>query len=187
MIPNEVVREQIFSYLLDTYKENDLSFDSYDIRKKGQMMAYFGDFKPFFQYIADSIHTYASQRDRQKGEAFVHGYTLALTSQCHFYRPISELDNQAGYADIFLRPRHEVFTDMQHSYIIELKYLKSSASDSETNKAAEQARQQICRYADTVNVSENIADTTLHKVIVIYRGVEMVECEEITADSKTIF
>ena len=186
VIPNEVVREQIFSYLLDTYKENDLSFDSYDIRKKGQMMAYFGDFKPFFQYIADSIQTYASQRDRQKGEAFVHGYTLALTSQCHFYRPISELDNQAGYADIFLRPRHEVFTDMQHSYIIELKYLKGGASDSETKKAAEQARRQICRYADTVNVSENIADTTLHKVIVIYRGVEMVECEEITADSKTI-
>ena len=67
-------------------------------------MAYCGDFKPFFQYIADSIYTYASQRDRQKGEAFVHGYTLALTSQCSFYRPISELDNQNGYADIFLRP-----------------------------------------------------------------------------------
>ena len=66
------------------------------------------------------------------------------------------------------------------------RIVASFASDSETNKAAEQARQQICRYADTVNVSENIADTTLHKVIVIYRGVEMVECEEITADSKTI-
>ena len=28
----EEVREQIFSYLLDTYQENDLSYDSYDIR-----------------------------------------------------------------------------------------------------------------------------------------------------------
>ena len=26
VIPNEVVREQIFSYLLETYKDNDLSF-----------------------------------------------------------------------------------------------------------------------------------------------------------------
>ena len=123
VIPNEVVREQIFSYLLETYKDNDLSFESYDIRKKEQYMAYLGDFKPFFQYVADSIYTYASQRDRQKGEAFVHGYTLALTSQCRFYRPISELDNQNGYADIFLRPLYEIFSDMQHSYIIELKYL----------------------------------------------------------------
>ena len=32
IIPNEVVREQIFSYLLDTYQENDLSYDSNDIR-----------------------------------------------------------------------------------------------------------------------------------------------------------
>ena len=27
VIPNQVVREQLFNYLLDTYKENDLSFD----------------------------------------------------------------------------------------------------------------------------------------------------------------
>lgn len=179
VIPNEVVREQIFSYLLETYKENNLSFESYDIRKKEQLMAYRGDFKPFFQYIADSIYTFASQRDRQKGEAFVHGYTLALTSQCRFYRPISELDNQNGYADIFLRPLHEIFSDMQHSYIIELKYLKSQATEAEVKAAVKQAQAQICRYADTVNVNDHIGPTRLHKVYVVYRGVEMVACEEI--------
>ena len=179
IIPNEVVREQIFSYLLDTYKENDLSFESYDIRKKEQLMAYDGDFKPFFQYIADSIYTFASQRDRQKGEAFVHGYTLALTSQCRFYRPISELDNQGGYADIFLRPLHEIYRDMEHSYIIELKYLKSQATDEQLAAAVEQAKLQVCRYADTVTVSESIGQTTLHKVYVVYRGVEMAVCDEI--------
>ena len=176
VIPNEVVREQIFTYLLDAYRENDLEYDSYDIRSKEQRMAYRGDFKPFFQFIADSIHTYASQRDRQKGEAFVHGYTLALTSQCRYYRPISELDNQGGYADVFLCPRHEVFTDMEHSYIIELKYLKSKATDAEVQAAVKEAEAQVCRYADTLNVNERIGHTQLHKVIVVYRGVEMVEC-----------
>ena len=179
VIPNEVVREQIFSYLLDAYKENDLTFDSYGIRKKEQNMAYRGDFKPFFQFIADSIYTFASQRDRQKGEAFVHGFTLALTSQCRFYRPISELDNQNGYADVFLRPRCEVFADMQHSYIIELKYLKSQASEAEVNAAIEQAKAQVCRYAETVNVNDSIGHTQLHKVYVVYRGVEMVACDEV--------
>ena len=181
VIPNEVVREQIYTYLLDNYKENDLSFDSYDIRKKEQRMAFFGDFQPFFRYIADSIHTYASQRDRQKGEAFVHGYTLALTSQCRFYRPISELDNQGGYADIFLRPLHEIFTDMAHSYIIELKYLKSPATDVQVAAAVSEAKAQVCRYADSVNVGRHIGHTQLHKVYVVYRGVEMVACEEVDA------
>ena len=178
VIPNEVVREQIFSYLLDTYKENDLAYDSYGIRKKEQSMAYDGEFKPFFQYIADCIYTFSSQRDRQKGEAFVHGFTLALTSQCRFYRPISELDNQNGYADVFLRPRCEIYRDMEHSYIIELKYLRGNASESEVNAAVKQAEAQVCRYAETVNVSDNIGHTTLHKVYVVYRGVEMVACDE---------
>ena len=179
VIPNEVVREQVFTYLLDTYRENDLVFDSDDIRSREKLLAYRGDFKPFFQYIADSIHTFASQRDRQKGEAFVHGYTLALTSQSRYYRPISELDNQNGYADIFLRPLHEIFTDMGHAYIVELKYLKSQASDADVQTAVEKAKAQVCRYADTVNVDAHIAHTQLHKVYVIYRGVEMVACEEV--------
>ena len=179
IIPNEVVREQIFTYLLDTYSDNNLTYDGYGIRKKEQLMAYCGDFKPFFQFIADSIYTFASQRDRQKGESFVHGYTLALTSLCRFYRPISELDNQNGYADIFLRPRQEIYDDMEHSYIIELKYLNSKATDAQVSSAIEQAKSQVCRYADTVNAKQQIGTTTLHKVYVVYRGVEMVACEEV--------
>ena len=179
VIPNEVVREQIYTYLLDNYHDNHLAADRDELRLLEENMAYDGDFKPFFQYIADSIHTFASQRDRQKGEAFVHGYTLALTSQSRYYRPISELDNQNGYADIFLRPLHEIFTDMGHAYIVELKYLKSQASDADVQAAVEKAKAQVCRYADTVNVNAHIAHTQLHKVYVIYRGVEMVACEEV--------
>ena len=179
VIPNEVVREQIYTYLLDNYHDNHLAADRDELRLLEENMAYDGDFKPFFQYIADSIHTFASQRDRQKGEAFVHGYTLALTSQSRYYRPISELDNQNGYADIFLRPLHEIFTDMGHAYIVELKYLKSQASDAAVQAAIEKAKAQVCRYADTVNVNAHIAHTQLHKVYVVYRGVEMVACEEV--------
>ena len=29
-IPNQVVCEQLFAYILDTYHENDLTFDSYE-------------------------------------------------------------------------------------------------------------------------------------------------------------
>ena len=179
VIPNEVVREQIYTYLLDNYHDNHLAADRDKLSLLEENMAYDGDFKPFFQYIADSIHTFASQRDRQKGEAFVHGYTLALTSQSRYYRPISELDNQNGYADIFLRPLHEIFTDMGHAYIVELKYLKSQASDADVQAAIEKAKAQVCRYADTVNVNAHIAHTQLHEVYVVYRGVEMVACEEV--------
>ena len=179
VIPNEVVREQVYTYLLDNYHENHLYTDSEKISLLEENMAYDGDFKPFFQYIADSIYTFAAQRDRQKGEAFVHGYPLALTSQCRFYRPISELDNQNGYADVFLCPRYEIFTDMEHSYIIELKYLKSQATEAEVKAAIQQAQAQVCRYAEIMNANEHIGHTTLHKVYVVYKGVGMLACDEI--------
>ena len=179
IIPNEVVRDQMYTYLLDTYKENDLVYDRYSKGKLESKLAYHGEYKPYFEYIADCLKKYSSQRDKQKGEAFVHGFTLAMTSQNKFYRPISELDNDGGYADIFLSPLCDIYKDMVDSYIIELKYCKSQITDEQVKKLFEEASVQISRYADSDMVREAVKTTKLHKLVVIYRGAEMVACEEI--------
>ena len=179
IIPNEVVRDQMYTYLLDTYKENDLVYDRYSKGKLESKLAYDGQFKPYFEYIADCLKKYSSQRDKQKGETFVHGFTLAMTSQNKFYRPISELDNDGGYADIFLSPLCDIYKDMVDSYIIELKYSKSQTTDEQVKKLFEEASAQISRYADSDMVREAVKTTKLHKLVVIYRGAEMVACEEI--------
>ena len=179
IIPNEVVRDQMYTYLLDTYKENDLVYDRYSKGKLESKLAYHGEYKPYFEYIADCLKKYSSQRDKQKGEAFVHGFTLAMTSQNKFYRPISELDNDGGYADIFLSPLCDIYKDMVDSYIIELKYSKSQTTDEQVKKLFEEASAQISRYADSDMVREAVKTTMLHKLVVIYRGAEMVACEEI--------
>ena len=136
IVPNEVVRDQMYTYLLDTYKENDLVYDRYSKGKLESKLAYDGQFKPYFEYIADCLKKYSSQRDKQKGEAFVHGFTLAMTSQNKFYRPISELDNDGGYADIFLSPLCDIYKDMVDSYIIELKYSKSQTTDEQVKSSS---------------------------------------------------
>ena len=179
IIPNEVVRDQMYTYLLDTYKENDLVYDRYSKGKLESKLAYHGEYKPYFEYIADCLKKYSSQRDKQKGEAFVHGFTLAMTSQNKFYRPISELDNDGGYADIFLSPLCDIYKDMVDSYIIELKYSKSQTTDEQVKKLFGEASAQISRYADSDMVREAVKTTKLHKLVVIYRGAEMVACEEI--------
>ena len=179
IVPNEVVRDQMYTYLLDTYKENDLVYDRYSKGKLESKLAYDGQFKPYFEYIADCLKKYSSQRDKQKGEAFVHGFTLAMTSQNKFYRPISEMDNDGGYADIFLSPLCDIYKDMVDSYIIELKYCKSQTTDEQVKKLFEEASAQISRYADSDMVREAVKTTKLHKLVVIYRGAEMVACEEI--------
>ena len=179
VIPNQVVREQIFSYLLETYDEVDLKFNSSEKGDLDYDLAYDGKWREYFQYIADCLTTYASQRDKMKGEAFVHGFTLAMTAQNKFYRPESETDTQNGYADIFLLPMIDIWKDMLHSYIIELKYAKSKDSDEVVARLREEAIAQANRYADTEVVKRNISTTTLHKIVVVYRGMDMVVCEEI--------
>lgn len=181
IIPNQVVREQLYTYLLNTYNEADLSFNNHEKDELSSALAYDGVWQSYFNYIADCLKRYASQRDKQKGESFVHGFTLAMTAQNRFYRPISEADTQSGYADIFLSPMLEIYPDMSHSYIIELKYAKYKDPESRVEELRAEAIAQANRYADTDRVKNAIGTTQLHKIVVVYKGMEMRVCEEVNS------
>lgn len=178
-IPNMVVQEQLYTYLLNTYNEADLSFDSYEKGELSSSLAYDGGWQAYFGYIADCLKRYASQRDKQKGEFFVHGFTLAMTAQNRFYRPISEQDTQAGYVDIFLCPMLEIYSDMKHSYIVEPKYAKYKDPETRVEELRQEAIEQANRYAETDTVKCAIGTTELHKIVVVYKGMEMRVCEEV--------
>lgn len=178
-IPNQVVREQIYTYLLSTYDEADLNFSSYEKNELSSALAYRGDWQAYFGYIADCLKRYTSQRDKQKGEFFVHGFTLAMTAQNRFYRPISEQDTQAGYVDIFLCPLLDIYSDMKHSYIVELKYAKYKDPESRVEELRLEAIAQANRYANTDTVKNAIGTTQLHKIVVVYKGMDMPVCEEV--------
>ena len=181
IIPNQVVREQLYTYLLNTYNEADLSFSNHEKDELSSALAYRGAWQSYFDYIADCLKRYASQRDTQKGESFVHGFTLAMTAQNRFYRPISEADTQSGYVDIFLSPMLEIYPDMSHSYIIELKYAKYKDPESRVEELRAEAIAQANRYADTDRVKNAIGTTQLHKIVVVYKGMEMRVCEEVNS------
>ena len=181
IIPNQVVREQLYTYLLNTYNEADLSFSNHEKDELSSALAYRGAWQSYFDYIADCLKRYASQRDKQKGESFVHGFTLAMTAQNRFYRPISEADTQSGYADIFLSPMLEIYPDMSHSYIIELKYARYKDPESRVEELRAEAIAQTNRYADTDRVKNAIGTTQLHKIVVVYKGMEMRVCEEVNS------
>ena len=178
-IPNQVVREQLYTYLLNTYNDANLSFSSYEKNELSSALAYRGTWKTYFDYIADCLKRYASQRDKQKGESFVHGFTLAMTAQNRFYRPISEADTQEGYADIFLSPLLDIYPDMKHSYVIELKYAKYKDPEIRVEELRLEGIAQTNRYADTDTVKNAIGTTQLHKIVVVYKGMEMRVCEEV--------
>ena len=144
-IPNQVVEEQLYTYLLNTYNEADLSFSSYEKDELASALAYDGNWQAYFGYIADCLKRYASQRD----------------------------------ADLFLCPLLEIYPDMKHSYIIELKYAKYKDSESRVEELRLEGIAQANRYADSDRVKNAVGTTQLHKIVVVYKGMEMRVCEEI--------
>ncbi len=102
-----------------------------------------------------------------------------MTAQNRFYRPVSELDTQAGYADIFLCPMLEIYSDMKHSYIVELKYAKYNDPETRVEELRREAIAQANRYAETETVKRAVGITQLHKIVVVYKGMDMPVCEEV--------
>ena len=144
-------------------------------------MAARGEWRPYFEYIADCLKRYSSHRDKQKGEAYVHGFTLAMVAQTRYYLPLSEAETgvSTGYADLYLQPLLGIFPQLQHSYIVELKYAKGSDPESRVQQLRREAIDQANRYASSDLVQSTKGHTTLHKLIAVFHGMDMAVCEEV--------
>lgn len=89
------------------------------------------------------------------------------------------MDTQRGYADLFLHPLIEIYKEMQHSYVIELKYAKGRELRERVEQLRQEAITQAQRYAATDTVQQAIGHTTLHRIIVVFHGMDMAVCEEV--------
>jgi len=178
-IPNVVVKEQLINYLMDNYNDNNLVYDSWNGGKLLSRMAFHGEYKPFFEYVATIIKTFATTRDKAKGEKFLHGFTLATTCQSKVYFSHSEADTSAGFPDLYLEPRTDIYPDLKHSYLIEFKYVKDVATDTEIQTKSDEGIAQLKKYSQYGLVVQKSKGTTLHCLLVVYKGFNLEKCEEI--------
>ena len=75
--------------------------------------------------------------------------------------------------------RQDIYSDMNHSDIVELKYAKYKAPKSHVEEPRPEAIVQANRYADTDTVKRAVGTTQLHKIVVVYKGMDMPICEEV--------
>ena len=69
------------------------------------------------------------------------------------------------------------FPDVPHSYIIEFKHAKKGAKKAELEAQRKEGIAQLKRYAKDKKVPALAKGTTLHLVLVQYRGPKMANCE----------
>ena len=84
-----------------------------------------------------------------------------------------EVELNHGYCDFFLLPDFIHYPMVAHSYILELKYLKSDATKAEAERQWAEAEEQIRGYAASPRVRQLAGNTELHLLILQIRGCEM--------------
>ena len=145
-IPNQVVREQLFAYILDTYHENDLTFDSYEKRKfllarAGWFMMANGNLT--LNTLPDACTVMPRKQDKQKGEYFVHGFTLCHDRTKSFLSSCVRERQSGRIRQPVLASVIDIYKDMSHSYIIELKYAKGKDSSERIEQLRRQAIEKL--------------------------------------------
>lgn len=177
-IPNNCVREQYFGFLRDYYQRQS-SIDIHYLNVMLTDLAYDGRWKPFFEAVANAYRENSSVRDGMEGERNLQGFLKAYLALSPYYLMQPELEMNYGYCDFFLLPDKRRYPDIEHSYILELKYATRTATDTELEKQADEGRQQLRQYSEDKIARRLSKGTTLHRILLQYQGWDMIKCEEV--------
>ena len=178
IIPNNNVRLQYYQYLLDEYSTIH-SVDISGLEDDFDQAALDGNWQPLLSFICKAYHDTTAVRQLIEGERNLQGFMNAYLTLTNYYLVAPEMEFSHGYCDFFLLPNYTVYPMVAHSYILELKYLKTDATDAETTQQWTDAVAQIKTYATDRKLQSMLHGTQLHLIVVQIKGYDLVKMEEI--------
>ena len=177
-IPNNCVKEQYWSFMRD-YFNRSIHIDIIALQDEMDRMSFDGDWKPLIQRIATAYNENSSIRDSILGEHNLQGFFKAYLALNSLYLVEPEIELNYGFGDFLMLPDKERYPDIAHSYILELKYLKPTATDAEVEAKSKEADEQLLKYNKDKIVKRLCSGTQLHLLKTVFRGANMMTCEEI--------
>ena len=178
IIPNNNVRLQYYQYLLDEYSSIH-SVDISGLDDYFDQAALDGNWQPLLSFICKTYHDTTAVRQLIEGERNLQGFMNAYLTLTNYYLVAPEMEFSHGYCDFFLLPNYTVYPMVAHSYILELKYLKTDATDAEAAQQWTDAVVQIKTYAADAKLQSMLHGTQLHRIGVQSKGYDVVKMEEI--------
>lgn len=177
-IPNLTVREQLYTYLIEAYREAHIfNLDHYELENLIWKMAYEGDWQPVFRYFAGELDRQSRVREFIEGEAHVKGFLLAYLGMVGGYIIQPEYEANKGYADFYMMPDLLHQPDIAYSYIVEVKYARRDATEADIEALRREASVQLQRYATDPLVAETKGKTQLGLITLVFKGWELAVCE----------
>jgi hypothetical protein len=178
IIPNNNVRHAILSLPVTSIGDSPIS--THRAEKCYDSAAIDGDWRPLIEFICKAYHDTTAIRQLIEGERNLQGFMNAYLTLTNYYQVAPEMEFSHGYCDFFLLPNYLTYPMVAHSYILELKYLKSDATEAEAEKQWSEAVEQIKTYAADKKLQSMLHGSTLHPIVIQIKGYDLVKYEEIT-------
>ena len=178
IIPNNNVRIQYYQYMLDEYQTIH-ALPVANLRNAYDGAALDGDWRPLIEFICKAYHDTTAVRQLIEGERNLQGFMNAYLTLTNYYQVAPEMEFSHGYCDFFLLPNYLTYPMVAHSYILELKYLKTEATEAEATKQWEEAVEQIKGYAADKKLRSMLHGTQLHAIVIQIKGYDLVRFGEV--------
>ena len=177
-IPNNNVRKQYYEYLLEEFQsKGDINLNG--LKDLFDGMTFDGDWHPALEFIAHAYKDNSSVRSSIEGERNIQGFFTAYLSINAYYLTMPEVELNHGFCDMFLMPDLQRYPDIEHSYILELKYLPKDKFDKQAAEQWDVAVEQIHGYAEGTKVRQLCRGTRLHCIVMQFCGWELARMEEV--------
>ena len=179
-VPNLTIRQVLFAYIVRGYRDTGVFELQQDkLTRLMDAMAYDGEWRPVFEYMANEVKEHTSVRDYIEGEKAIQTFHMVYLGLTDYFTIWPEREFNKGYADLWLSPNLRTRPSMQYSYVVEFKYLRHGATDEEVAAKLEGARGQLKQYAGDAGLEEQRGTTTVRYIAVVYRAWELAALEEV--------
>ena len=178
VIPNNCVKEQYWAFMRDYFRRS-FDVDLSALKREMMVMSLEGNWQPLIHRIAEAYKENSSIRDSIRGEHNLQGFFKAYLALNSLYLVEPEIELNYGYSDFLMLPDKQRYSDIVHSYIMELKYVNPTATDAEVEAKSWEADEQLKKYSTDKVVQRLCSETKLHLLKVVFRGAEMAVCEEV--------
>jgi hypothetical protein len=156
-IPNYTIRTIYWEYIVRLTQDlnKDVLIDMTNLKAAIRELAYQGNPVPYVDYVSKNVFSRLSNHDLVRfDEKYIKILLLNGLFQSRLYVPVSEMEVETGYIDIWLG-RSPLLPDIKYEWVWEVKYIKK---EDEGRLAArkEEALAQLQKYRG----SERFKDRT---------------------------
>ena len=180
-VPNLCVEHQLFGYLRAAYLRESAP-DWPGLEKLAARLAYKGEWEPYLRRLASDYANTTPVRGGIQGEIRIQGYMQCEFGHLNFYLARPEMELARGFCDFALFPERCHYGDVQHSYLVELKFSAKDATAVEIAAKYDEALKQLAAYRADPFVPSLAKGTTLHQIVYQFKGTELICAEQIAEE-----